>query len=264
MSTAHALQTGDPLLSSAALDDYRRDTAGLREAIEARLDAALPPGTKEFALWGIDAVTPVVIDAARRLQLQVVAIYMRDDRMAGDSLAGVPILNGDHLPKPSMVTIVLTGSEGGDLPTIRAKVRPERIVELAAGAPAPQAAAPEPVMITHLAEARRLRESGQLEQALAAYRGAALAADSADLLRTAATVAEDAGCLPQALRLYRRLLRRWPADATVIRYRIALLYQQMGDAPRARSWFARVFAAPDADAALKSECYERMQKQTSR
>jgi lipopolysaccharide biosynthesis regulator YciM len=74
--------------------------------------------------------------------------------------------------------------------------------------------------------------------------------DTTAALREEADLAYRAGYLAPAIRLYRRLLRRHPADAVQVPYLIAVLYKQTGQPKRAWAWFMRVMAAPDAPVAV--------------
>lgn len=105
--------------------------------------------------------------------------------------------------------------------------------------------------LSRLTDANQLREAGRHDEALAAYQAATMLADSEGVLREMAVLAAGTGRLDLALRLYRRLLRRMPADATLICYAIASLYRRLDRPDRARWWFERVLAAPDATPACR-------------
>lgn len=244
--------TDETLLAAEAVRDYRHGTTLLREAIECRLAHALPPGTTEIALWDVDAVTPVAIAAARRLQLHVCAVYVSDERYEGDTLAGVPLVHVQHVTTQSAPVTVVTRCTPASMAAADLKVAPDRLIALTEPSPDLDDEPPEPAMITQLAEARLLRDQGRVEEALAVYQLQTLRADAASTLRHVADLAFELGRWMTALRLYRRLLRRYPEDAPQVTYRIASAYKQLGRQDRARYWFARVLAASDAAPRLKA------------
>jgi tetratricopeptide (TPR) repeat protein len=103
-----------------------------------------------------------------------------------------------------------------------------------------------------IALAKEQREAGRLCQALISLQTARMMTDCDLVLRELAELASASGRLREAIAAYRRLLRRWPVDATAIRYNIASLYRQLGQTSRARWWFEQVLGAPDATPILKA------------
>lgn len=103
-----------------------------------------------------------------------------------------------------------------------------------------------------IALAKEQREAGRLSQALISLQTARMMTDCDLVVRELAELASASGKLRQAIAAYRRLLRRWPADASAIRYNIASLYRQLGQTSRARWWYEQVLAAPDATPILKA------------
>jgi tetratricopeptide (TPR) repeat protein len=240
-----------PLISAQALHDYRAGTAMLRDAVEAGLDAAVPSGTTEVALWGLDAVTPVAIDAARRRGLHVSAVYVSDAALAGDWVAGVPVFSPTYLTPAARTVMVVLSSEPDEVAAARRHVGADCVIALAQESAMP-GGAPDAPRITHLGNARALREAGRFDEAYTAYQAQLLSADAAETLREAAEVAARAGRIEPAIRLYRRLLRRHPADAAVVMYRIGSFYQQLGRHERARGWFGRVLDVPGVETELRA------------
>jgi tetratricopeptide (TPR) repeat protein len=102
-----------------------------------------------------------------------------------------------------------------------------------------------------IALAKQQRDAGRLSEALISLQSARLMIECDQVLREAAELATATGRFRQAIAAYRRLLRRWPADATAIQYNIGSLYRELGQTPRARWWFDQVLAATDATALLK-------------
>ena len=243
-ATADARAACPAAIAADVVRDYRRRSAGLAAAIERRLQATLPAGTRAIALCGVDLLTIGAIQAARRLGIRVLSIYTTDLSLVGDSFGGVPIFSAEHIAAGSTVPTVLTTSSPADAHCLRTKVKARFIVELTDPSADPRdavACTPPP---THLAEARFLRDAGRHEQAFAVLQMLVAWSDDTSLVRDLADLAARTGRTPLAMTLHRRLLLRQPADAPMLRYRVASMFKQGGRSERARWWFERLLTDP--------------------
>jgi hypothetical protein len=215
--------------------EHQHHSEVLEDLIARRLRSALPAGTTEFAIRGLDRLTPLVVAAASGLGMRVNRIYVEPGEEVG-CYAGIPLFTWRD-----------TAPDDGMILTMRAGQQPEPVARVAMfdSSPVPILEVSHTCAGDDLSGVRLLAAQGRTSEALEALSRTVDADEyKPAVVLEMAELAEQAGQLARAVRIYSRLLRRsadeWQRrNESLLSYRLGSLYKRDGHGARALRYLRR-------------------------
>lgn len=254
-----ALGDGGPVPAAIAADLTRRGER-LTAHLRARLARELPDDARDVAVFGVGAITPFAMAAARALGRRVVGVFAP----GGDSsleVAGMPVRPPSDLDACGTLWVVAACASPADVTVLYQRVpiaRAIHVVEPASLRPAspPFATAPS---FEGLAYARERRDAAAFREAEAAYRALLRDPGFPDAVRARyelALVQEQLGELREAEAGLRWAFRHRPEQRGTMAYNLGSLYERQGRwSPAARAFERALRLTSPDDAARVGGCH---------